>query len=80
MLVVVLVLIINMVCWSLVEQILAVLAPSKKASGSEGVAVDMERGLKAVYGPALPHIFYTLFGAVIGGATMSCYHDNLKIK
>ena len=78
--VVVLVLIINMVCWSSAEQKLAVLAPSKKAPGLEGVAVDMKRGLGAVYGPALPHIFYSLFGAVIGGATMSCYHDNLKIK
>ena len=57
MLVVVLVLIINMVCWSSAEQILAVLAPSKKAPGLEGVAVDMERGLEAVYGPALPNIF-----------------------
>ena len=80
MLVVVLVLLINIVCWSFVEQILAVLAPSKKEPGSEGAAVDMEGGLEAVYGPALPHIFYTLFGAVIGGGTMSCYHDNLKMK
>ena len=80
MLVVVLVLLLNMGCWSLAEEILAVLAPSKSASGSEGVAVDMKRGLVAVYGPAVPHIFYILFGAVIGGGTASCYHDNLKIK
>ena len=69
-----------MVCWSLAEQILAALAPSKKAPGLEGVAVDMERGLEAVYGPAVPHFFYILFGGGIGGGTMSCYHDNVKIK
>ena len=80
MLVVVLVLLLNMGCWSLAEQILAVLAPSKNTPGSEGAAVGIKRVLEAVYGPALPHNFYTLFEAVIGGGTKSCYHDNLQIK
>ena len=42
--------------------------------------MDMEGGMVAVYGPAVPHIFYISFGGGIGGGTMSCYHDNLKIK
>ena len=39
------------------DQILALVAPSKKAPGQEGAVVNMEVGLGAVHGPALPHIF-----------------------
>ena len=67
-------------CWSLAEQILAVLTPSKKAPGWEGAAVEIEGGLVAVYGPAVPDIFYFSFGAVVGGCSNSCYNGNLKIK
>ena len=66
--------------WWLVQQILAVLEPSKKTPGREGAAEDMKRGLTAVYGPAVPHIFYISFGGGIGDGTMSCCHDNVKIK
>ena len=57
-------------------QILAVLTPSKIEPGSEGAVVDTEVAVAAVYGPALPHIFYILLGGTIGGATRSCCHDN----